>query len=46
MLWLTAQLTPHLSVRGMGAAIIGSVVISVVSWLLSVVLPDGDEDDD
>jgi len=45
MLWLTSQLTGHLSVRGLGAAIIGSVVISLVSWFLSVMLPDGDDDD-
>ncbi len=45
MLWLTAQLTANLSVRGLGPAIVGSLVISVVSWLLSVVLPDGDDDD-
>ena len=46
MLWLTAQFTTHLSVRGIGAAIIGSIVISIVSWFLSVVLPDGKDDDD
>ena len=45
MLWLTAQFTGSLSVRGIGAALVGSVVISFVSWILSVMLPDGDRDD-
>ena len=45
MLWLTAQLTGTLSVRGLGAAVIGALVISIVSWLLSMLLPDGDDED-
>ena len=45
MLWLTSQLTANLAVGGFRAAIVGSIVISLVSWVLSVMLPDGDDDD-
>jgi len=38
MLLLTAALTPHLTVVGFWAALLGSVVISGVSFLLSLFL--------
>ena len=40
MLLLTARLTEHLAVSGIGAAILGSLVISVVSAVLGGVLKD------
>lgn len=36
MLWLTAGLTRHLSVSGFWSALLGAVVISLVSFVLSV----------
>lgn len=45
MLLLTAALMSGFHVDGLGTAIWGSLVISVVSWALGVVLPDGDDDD-
>ena len=42
MLQLTDWLSGGLDVRGWRAAILGGLVISVVSWLLSIVLPDDD----
>lgn len=41
MLMVTAALTEHLTVSGLGAAILGSLVISVVSVLLGSGLDDG-----
>jgi putative membrane protein len=40
MLMLTAQLTPYLSVTGLGPAVVGSLVISLVSFLLNTFLRD------
>ncbi|MDO4263510.1 MAG: phage holin family protein, partial [Deinococcus sp.] len=36
MLWLTAQFTA-LDVDGLGAAVVGAVLLSIVSWLLNAV---------
>jgi len=41
MLMLTASLTRHLTVSGIGSAILGSLVISLVTLLLGGVLEDG-----
>ena len=41
LLLLTAWLTPHLEVSGLGAAILGSVVISLVTMLLGGLLQEG-----
>ncbi len=38
MLWLTAAFTPALQVQGLIAAVLGSIVISVVSFFLSILL--------
>jgi putative membrane protein len=40
LLLLTARLTSHLAVAGLGSAILGSIVISIVSMLLWSVLKD------
>lgn len=40
MLGLTAWLTDSLSIDGFWSAFLGALVISVVSWVLSSVLPD------
>ncbi|HSW29175.1 MAG TPA: phage holin family protein [Longimicrobiales bacterium] len=42
MLLITARLTEHLAVSGLVAAILGSIVISLVSAVLGSVLKDGD----
>lgn len=42
MLLITARLTDHLSVAGLGSAILGSLVISVVTMLLGKALEDQD----
>lgn len=42
LLLLTARLTDHLSVSGFGAALLGSLVISLVTILLGGALDDGD----
>jgi len=45
MLMLTAAISNSLSVEGFGAALLGSLVISVVSWFLGVFLKDDDKND-
>jgi len=40
MLWLTAALVAALTVTGFWAALLGSVIISLVSFLFSMLLPD------
>lgn len=40
MLLVTARLTDHLSVSGLGSAIVGSLVVSLVSALLGGLLPE------
>lgn len=42
MLLITARLTDHLSVAGLGSAILGSLVISLVTMLLGKTLEDQD----
>lgn len=43
MLLLTAELTRNFSVEGLWPAVVGSLVISVISMLLSVLLKDDEE---
>jgi putative membrane protein len=43
MLMLTASLSSALYVEGFGAALLGSLVISIVSWFLGVFLNDDDK---
>ncbi len=40
MLLITARLTDHLTVSGLGAAVLGSLVISIVTMLLGRALED------
>jgi putative membrane protein len=40
MLLLTDWLTTALTVDGFGSALLGAIVISIVSWALSTFLPD------
>jgi len=42
MLGLTAWLTDSLDVDGFWPAVLGAIVISVVSWVLSIFVPDDD----
>ena len=39
-LWLTSRLVPGFDVHGFGAAFLGALVISVVSWILTAFLSD------
>jgi putative membrane protein len=43
MLLVTARVTDHLAVSGLGAAVLGSIVISFVTILLGGVLEDGEK---
>jgi len=43
MLLVTGALVPALVVDGFWPALLGSLIISVVSFLFSALLPDGDE---
>lgn len=43
MLMLTDAISSALSVDGFGAALLGSLVISIVSWFLGVVFKDDDK---
>jgi putative membrane protein len=38
MLWLVSYFVPGFYVSGLGGAIIGSILISIVSWILSISL--------
>jgi putative membrane protein len=40
-LWLASTLVPGFEVQGVWAAVLGAVVISVVSWLASALVSDG-----
>ena len=42
MLMLTGALTSALTVNGFGAALLGSLIISIVSWFLGIFLNDDD----
>lgn len=42
MLWLTAQISSSLDVDGFWPAVLGALVVSLVSWVLSVFVPDDD----
>mgnify|MGYP002626551182 CR=1 FL=1 len=43
LLMLTAALTERLDVTGLGAAILGSIVISIVTMVMGKVLEDGSD---
>ena len=40
--WLAEQIDLSFHVEGFWTAVLGGLIISVVSWALNVVLPDGD----
>ncbi|MER6954390.1 MULTISPECIES: phage holin family protein [unclassified Streptomyces] len=40
--WLADKLDLSFQVQGFWTAVVGGLIISVVSWALNVVLPDGD----
>jgi putative membrane protein len=46
MLQLTDFLTDGLTVTGFWTSIAGGIIISLVSWVLSAFVPDGDDDGD
>ena len=39
-LWLTSRLVPGFEVHGFGAAFLGALVISAVSWILTAFVSD------
>lgn len=41
MILLTATLVPGFNVNGFGAALLAAIVMSVVSFVLNIILPDG-----
>ena len=45
MLMITARLTDHLAVAGFGSAVLGSIVISIVTMALGGFLEDGEKRD-
>ena len=40
MLWLTASVTSALTIEGFGAALLGSIIVSIASFVLSMVVPE------
>jgi len=40
MFWLAAALVPGFYVNGFLGALVGSIIVSLVSWVLSAVLPN------
>jgi putative membrane protein len=42
--WLSDKLDLSFHVEGFWTAVVGGLIISIVSWALNVILPDGDKD--
>ena len=42
--WIAGKLDVAFHVEGFGTALLGALIITIVSWFLSAVLPDGDKD--
>ena len=40
LFWVVATLLPGFNVGGFGAAFVGALLYSVISWLLSMLIPD------
>ena len=38
MLWITSELVPGFWISNLGAAILGSIILSIVQWLINFVL--------
>jgi putative membrane protein len=43
MLYLTDWLVPHFEIRSFGWGVLGAIIVSIVNWLMSMVLPDDDD---
>jgi putative membrane protein len=41
--WIAGKLDVPFHVEGFGTALLGALIITIVSWFLSAVLPDGDK---
>lgn len=42
--WASGRLGLGFHVDGLGAAIVGAIVVAIAGWLIGVLLPDGDDD--
>ena len=42
--WIAGKLDVPFHVEGFGTALLGALIITIVNWFLSAVLPDGDKD--
>ncbi len=43
MLYLTDWLVPDFEIRSFGWAVLAAIIVSIVNWLMSMVLPDEDD---
>jgi putative membrane protein len=43
MLYLTDWLVPDFEIRSFGWGVLGAIIVSIVNWLMSLVLPDDDD---
>ena len=43
MLYLTDWLVPDFEIRSFWWAVLGAIIVSIVNWLMSMVLPDEDD---
>jgi putative membrane protein len=44
MLYLTDWLVPHFEIRSFGSGVLAAIIVSIVNWVMSLVLPDPDAD--
>ena len=42
--WIAGKLDVPFHVEGFGTALLGALIITIVSWFLNAVLPDGDKE--
>ncbi|MCF7885091.1 MAG: phage holin family protein [Candidatus Marinimicrobia bacterium] len=40
MLWITSEIVPGFWISSLGAAVIGSIVLSIVNWLINSILEE------
>jgi putative membrane protein len=43
MLYLTDWIVPHFEIRSFWWGVLGAIIVSIVNWLMSMVLPDDDD---
>jgi putative membrane protein len=43
MLYLTDWIVPHFEIRSFWWGVLGAIIVSLVNWLMSMVLPDDDD---